>query len=75
HFWSLDETGKTRISNHGCRYLGLPIKFMFTEHTCKQYSWPIETYRNVHRWQVCRGFDPTSPDLARYLGYPIYEVM
>ncbi|KAL0063359.1 hypothetical protein AAF712_009754 [Marasmius tenuissimus] len=28
----------------------------------------------MHDYQVARGFDPTTPDFARFLGYPVYKV-
>ncbi|KAK7060739.1 hypothetical protein VNI00_000471 [Paramarasmius palmivorus] len=36
-------------------------------------SYPKYTYDAIHKWQVAKGFDPSTPDFARSLGYPILE--
>ncbi|KAF9257698.1 hypothetical protein L218DRAFT_829627, partial [Marasmius fiardii PR-910] len=69
HYWSFDNAGKTRIPKRRCQYFGLPTKFELKLHSFRQYSWPTEVYQNLHRWQVARGFDPTTRDFAHYLGY------
>ncbi|KAF9258079.1 hypothetical protein L218DRAFT_843054, partial [Marasmius fiardii PR-910] len=68
--------GRSRISNDTCNQLGLPMKLAitaFSEHA--QYSWSSETYKDIHRWQLDRGFNPTTTDFALNLGYPIYKVI
>ncbi|KAG7097649.1 hypothetical protein E1B28_004981 [Marasmius oreades] len=76
HTWSFDEDGKTSISRRHCKYLGLPtelrVNFCWESWT---YHWPSETYRSIHKWQIARGFDPTTSDFARYLGYPAWDVL
>ncbi|KAG7097654.1 hypothetical protein E1B28_004983 [Marasmius oreades] len=74
HTWSFDKNGRTPIPHHHCKYLGLPTELKVEELlTSYKYSWPTETYETIHRWQIARGFDPTTTDFARYLGCPIYE--
>ncbi|KAG7097642.1 hypothetical protein E1B28_004974 [Marasmius oreades] len=75
HTWSHDENGETPIPHHHCEYLGLPTKLNVSESSSRAYRWPSETYKIIHKWQVARGFDPTTADFARYLEYPIYEVL
>ncbi|KAF9259691.1 hypothetical protein L218DRAFT_1003548 [Marasmius fiardii PR-910] len=75
HFWSDDENGRTSFPDETCEYLGLPTELNIQVFSPDQYSWPVETYNEIHRWQVSRGFDPTTTDFARYLGSPIYEVI
>ncbi|KAG7097643.1 hypothetical protein E1B28_004975 [Marasmius oreades] len=74
HTWSYHENGETPIPHHHCEYLGLPTK-LNVEFSSRAHRWPSETYKNIHKWQVARGFDPTTADFACYLKYPIYEVL
>ncbi|KAG7096307.1 hypothetical protein E1B28_003753 [Marasmius oreades] len=75
-FWSSDENGKTRISNRTCRYLGLPAGRCVTNGARSWWhSWPTQVYKDIRKWQVSRGFDPTTTDFARYLKHPIFDVI
>ncbi|KAG7098115.1 hypothetical protein E1B28_000087 [Marasmius oreades] len=75
HYWSLDATGGTRISEETCNELGLPFKLRVVCWTVERFPWYTETYKDIERWQVDRGFDPKTTDFARYLGYPVFEVV
>ncbi|KAG7097658.1 hypothetical protein E1B28_004986 [Marasmius oreades] len=76
HTWSYDENGETPIPHHHCEYLGLPIKLYERLFSSRAHRWPSKTYKNIHKWQIARGFDPTTADFARYLDHPnIYEVL
>ncbi|KAL0566181.1 hypothetical protein V5O48_015836 [Marasmius crinis-equi] len=44
-------------------------------HYSLQYSWDKKAYKAIREYQVARGFDPTTSDFARHLGYPIYKVV
>ncbi|KAG7096327.1 hypothetical protein E1B28_003771 [Marasmius oreades] len=72
-FWSSDENGKRGFSEGARRYLGLSTGTGFSDPM--QYSWTTQVYKEMQRWQVSRGFDPTTTDFARYLGHPIFDVM
>ncbi|KAF9256369.1 hypothetical protein L218DRAFT_840142, partial [Marasmius fiardii PR-910] len=74
HFWSHNEDGQGRLSTEECDYLGLPTEFdeVYRPSHC---TYSTKVYTAVHKWQQLRGFDPDTTDFARYLGYPIYEVM
>ncbi|KAG7097878.1 hypothetical protein E1B28_005189 [Marasmius oreades] len=73
HTWSYDADGKTSIPYHHCEYLGLPTELSMNRFTWT--CWPqSETYKSIHKWQVARGFDPTTTEFARYLEYSIFEV-
>ncbi|KAF9265342.1 hypothetical protein L218DRAFT_845214, partial [Marasmius fiardii PR-910] len=73
--WSDDESGKTCFTDAYCQYLGLPtILRRYQLSTCV-HSWPTKIYKAINKWQVARGFDPTTTDFAHYLGYPIYEII
>ncbi|KAL0569866.1 hypothetical protein V5O48_012097 [Marasmius crinis-equi] len=72
-FWSFDPNGQTPISDDLCFYLGLPARFL---PTCYEQSWPTEIYEMLQVYHTARGFDPTTADLARDIGYsPIYEIV
>ncbi|KAF9260546.1 hypothetical protein L218DRAFT_574350 [Marasmius fiardii PR-910] len=74
HIWSFDETGQAPISNESCEYLGLPVQlWLQVFQSSYQPSWPKETYQAIHKWQIARGFDPSSTNFARFLGYPVYH--
>ncbi|KAG7091714.1 hypothetical protein E1B28_008115 [Marasmius oreades] len=75
HFWSHDEHGRTRISSKECKYLGLPTKLRMNVHSPDQFSWPTKTYKDLHRWQVLRGFDPITTEFAKHLGHLTFEVL
>ncbi|KAG7097889.1 hypothetical protein E1B28_005202 [Marasmius oreades] len=75
HTWSYDENGEIPIPRHQCEDLGLPTELSMNSIESVAYRWPSETYKPIHKWQIARGFDPTTTDFARYLEYPIYEVM
>ncbi|KAG7093157.1 hypothetical protein E1B28_009439 [Marasmius oreades] len=75
HFWSFDRKGRTRMSKRKCRSLGLPTVLRFRAWIKQVVSWPTETYKNIHQWQLDRGFDPTTTDLAQYIGYPAWKVI
>ncbi|KAK1218378.1 hypothetical protein PQX77_018940 [Marasmius sp. AFHP31] len=66
--WSFREDGGSPLSPKTCRYFGLPT----TLHViCRivSTSWRKDVYRIIHRYQQLRGFDPTTTDFARHLGY------
>ncbi|KAG7097616.1 hypothetical protein E1B28_004950 [Marasmius oreades] len=75
HTWSHDENGETPIPHHHCNYLGLPTELSLAICSSNTFYWPSEVYKSIHKWQVARGFDPTTADFARYLDHPIYEVL
>ncbi|KAG7097836.1 hypothetical protein E1B28_005154 [Marasmius oreades] len=74
HTWSHDKNGQIAIPRHHYKDLGLPTELSVKEFTSYPCSWPSETYKSIHKWQIARGFDPTTIDFTRYLRYPIYEV-
>ncbi|KAK1233607.1 hypothetical protein PQX77_003234 [Marasmius sp. AFHP31] len=68
HHWSFRKDGCSPLSHEDCRNLGLPIQLTFK---CRVYktSWPNNDYRCLHQYQLNRGFDPSTADFARHLGY------
>ncbi|KAG7097659.1 hypothetical protein E1B28_004987 [Marasmius oreades] len=75
HTWSHDKNGETPFAHHHCEYLGLPTKLYERSFSTHTYRWSSSTYKRIHKWQIARGFDPTTADFARYLEHPIYKVL
>ncbi|KAK7060716.1 hypothetical protein VNI00_000447 [Paramarasmius palmivorus] len=73
-FWSYDENGATQIPEHIQRYLGLPKLTLGTPRILLR-SWRKYVYDAVYTWQVARGFDPTTSDFARSLGFSTYQAV
>ncbi|KAK7021349.1 hypothetical protein VNI00_017452 [Paramarasmius palmivorus] len=71
-FWSYDENGTTQITEHIQRCLGLP-KLTLNGPQILLRSWRKYVYDAIHKWQVARGFDPTTSDFARSLRYSILQ--
>ncbi|KAK1226747.1 hypothetical protein PQX77_010264 [Marasmius sp. AFHP31] len=72
HHWSFQEDGHPRISPESCLHLGLPVELGYHNLGCHSHSWPTTMYKSLHQYQIARGFDPTTADFARHLGYPIF---
>ncbi|KAK1224520.1 hypothetical protein PQX77_012575 [Marasmius sp. AFHP31] len=69
HHWSFHEDGHSHISPELCFHLGLPVELDYTSYHPYSYSWPATTYKYFHQYQIARGFDPTTADFAKHLGY------
>uniref|UniRef100_A0A0W0FW01 Uncharacterized protein n=1 Tax=Moniliophthora roreri TaxID=221103 RepID=A0A0W0FW01_MONRR len=77
HFWSLDETGQSKMSKEECEQRGLPSLFaatLYSRGSVELCSWPAHIYVALRDWQVARGFDPNTADWARHMGYPDFEI-
>ncbi|KAL0566066.1 hypothetical protein V5O48_015950 [Marasmius crinis-equi] len=74
HYWSFDPTGRHPLSAETCNQLGLPTELSLWVYPPHQDHWDNESYRRIHEYQLARGFDPTTNDFARHLGYPTYSV-
>ncbi|KAF7343649.1 hypothetical protein MSAN_01985800 [Mycena sanguinolenta] len=72
-YWSLDPSGATRLSTEDARLLGFPSLEMKTTITVK--SWDESVYTGLRQFQRAKGFDPFTQDAARYLGYPLYQLL
>ncbi|KAL0564478.1 hypothetical protein V5O48_017568, partial [Marasmius crinis-equi] len=69
HYWSFNEDGRDPLSTKMCQRLGLPVALTVSCASYEMDSWPSEVYKTIHDYQIARGFDPTTPDFARSLGY------
>ncbi|KAK1220755.1 hypothetical protein PQX77_016469 [Marasmius sp. AFHP31] len=72
-FWSFDVDGETAnpISQHLCRRLGLPIKFMLSG--AVTYSWSMKEYKLLREYLIGRRFAPTTADFALSCRYDFME--
>ncbi|KAJ8083092.1 hypothetical protein PM082_008958 [Marasmius tenuissimus] len=69
HYWSFDKHGQLPLSQDVCNKLGLPVKLDFNI-TRESSAWSNKVYKNLHQYQVLRGFDPsTTADFASLLSY------
>ncbi|KAJ7168860.1 hypothetical protein C8R46DRAFT_1092683 [Mycena filopes] len=69
-YWSLGPSGVNRLSPEDANRLGFPSLQLAT--TVQGKSWDRQTYAELGRFHRAKGFDPTSQDVARYLGDPLY---
>ncbi|KAK1219299.1 hypothetical protein PQX77_017988 [Marasmius sp. AFHP31] len=76
HFWSFDEDGQSPLSHNLCLDFGLPTTFD-TYQVSESYSWSNDAYDSLRQYQLLRGFDPSTTDFARSLGYDknIYQTL
>ncbi|KAL0565758.1 hypothetical protein V5O48_016263 [Marasmius crinis-equi] len=58
-----------------CHYLGLPVALQLDFVSFNRYHWTNDVYKTMHEYQVARGFDPSTIDFARSVGYdhPVYK--
>ncbi|KAF9256370.1 hypothetical protein L218DRAFT_1026474, partial [Marasmius fiardii PR-910] len=76
HFWSHNENGEVQLSKEECKYLGLSTKLYVNARKKKShFTYTTKMYKNIHKWQDLRGFDPNTTDFTRYFGYPVYEAV
>ncbi|KAK1221296.1 hypothetical protein PQX77_015896 [Marasmius sp. AFHP31] len=68
HFWSFHKDGRHPLSTEVCSNLGLPIALQFRKSFLSR-SWSTEHFKLIHRYQILRGFDPTTADFACHLGH------
>ncbi|KAK1229463.1 hypothetical protein PQX77_007481 [Marasmius sp. AFHP31] len=68
HYWSFEETGQLALSPWFCQNLGLPIELEFNLSTIL-YNWSTHRYKLMHQYQLLRGFEPTTTDFARLVGF------
>ncbi|KAJ7687130.1 hypothetical protein B0H17DRAFT_908156, partial [Mycena rosella] len=71
-YWSLDSTGVERLSAEEAKNLRFPsFEFAVTAYV---YSWDASVYDGLRQFYEAKGFDPYSQDVARQLGYQLYEL-
>ncbi|KAF7353211.1 hypothetical protein MSAN_01508800 [Mycena sanguinolenta] len=70
-YWSLDPSGADRLSTEDARNLGFPA--IHTETVVGGLSWDHSIYQGLRRFHEGKGFNPESQEVARRLGYPVFE--
>jgi hypothetical protein len=71
-YWSLDPSGAERLSTEEAAELGFPSIELTT--TIWSRSWDTNVYAALRQFHQGKGFDPDSQDVARHLGYPLYQL-
>ncbi|KAJ7095598.1 hypothetical protein C8R44DRAFT_813508 [Mycena epipterygia] len=71
-YWSLDPSGSQRLSAEEASRLGFPS--LELKMAVPMQSWDGSVYTALGRFHAAKGFDPNSQDIARHLGYPLYEL-
>lgn len=71
-YWSLDPSGVERLTAEEATDLGFPSLEFYT--TVSVRSWDASVYAGIREFHQAKGFDPESQDVARYMGYPLYQL-
>ncbi|KAK1222609.1 hypothetical protein PQX77_014544 [Marasmius sp. AFHP31] len=69
HFWSLHEDGQNPFPPDICNDFGLPTTLEYRDYGYQSRSWSTKYYKQLVEYQRLRGFDPTTTDFARHLGF------
>ncbi|KAF8215563.1 hypothetical protein K438DRAFT_2007919 [Mycena galopus ATCC 62051] len=71
-YWAFDELGAEPLNPDQAEALGFP-SFTF-DMTVVGNHWSSSAYEGVREFHRGKGFDPESQDVARHLGYSLWEV-
>ncbi|KAJ7679401.1 hypothetical protein DFH06DRAFT_974629 [Mycena polygramma] len=71
-YWTRDPSGIERFSTEEAAQLGFPAIALKTN--LLAYSWDSSVYAGLRKFHRGKGFDPDSEDVARHLGYPLYQL-
>ncbi|KAJ7928242.1 hypothetical protein B0H13DRAFT_1007536 [Mycena leptocephala] len=71
-YWSLDPSGAERLSSEEAAEVGFPSIRLDT--VIFADSWDADVYAALRQFHQAKGFDPDSQDVARHLGYPLYQL-
>ncbi|KAJ7057439.1 hypothetical protein C8F01DRAFT_991836, partial [Mycena amicta] len=72
-YWSLDPLGHSRLSREDARARGFPDP-VISRHGHK-YRWDALVYEEIRAVHIAKGFDPDGQEVARHLGYPLFELV
>ncbi|KAG7087984.1 hypothetical protein E1B28_012023 [Marasmius oreades] len=73
YYYSLDPDGKSVMTEY--QRLSFRLPSIVPAVLVSTRSWDADAYDLLSAWQKKKGFDPTTTDFARSLGYPSMEVM
>ncbi|KAF7353259.1 hypothetical protein MSAN_01513800 [Mycena sanguinolenta] len=71
-YWSLDSSGADFLSTEDARILGFPAIHIKT--VVRGASWDRNIYQGLRQFHRGKGHDPDSREVAKQLGYPLFEV-
>ncbi|KAJ7670177.1 hypothetical protein DFH06DRAFT_1373052, partial [Mycena polygramma] len=70
-YCSLDPSGVERLTTEQAIELEFPT-LQFRTQILGKY-WDDSVYAGLRKFHQAKGFDPDSQDVARHLGYPLYQ--
>ncbi|KAF9257159.1 hypothetical protein L218DRAFT_936087 [Marasmius fiardii PR-910] len=73
YYWSTDPDGQSIMPES--QRLSLRLPSFIPDAWVTWYTWTSDIYDTIWAWQEMKGFDPTTTDFARSLGYPVMEVV
>ncbi|KAJ7064450.1 hypothetical protein C8F01DRAFT_768315 [Mycena amicta] len=73
NFWSLDPQGREQLSWKEARKRGFPKLMIFNDFST--FQWDASVYEEIRAMHIAKGFNPDSQDVARHLGYPLFELV
>ncbi|KAJ7027347.1 hypothetical protein C8F04DRAFT_1267075 [Mycena alexandri] len=71
-YWSLDPLADERLTTEEATALGFPSFSLST--IVSGWSWDANVYAGLRQFHAAKGLDPDSQDVARHLGYALYEL-
>ncbi|KAJ7624649.1 hypothetical protein FB45DRAFT_923951 [Roridomyces roridus] len=71
-YWSLDPSGGVRLTAEEANTLGFPE--LHLELKVHGTLWRDDDYIGIRQFHAVKGYDPDGLDVARELGYPIFEL-
>ncbi|KAF7326725.1 hypothetical protein MSAN_02500500 [Mycena sanguinolenta] len=71
-YWCLDPSGSEPLSDEEAAILGFPCPELRTQ--IHLAFWYDAVYAGLRKFHKGKGFDPDTQDVARELGYPLYEM-
>ncbi|KAJ7509617.1 hypothetical protein B0H11DRAFT_1253501 [Mycena galericulata] len=71
-YWSLDASGIQKLSVEEAVSLGFPA--LVLQVGIFSTKWGEYEYGALRQFYQAKGFDPDSQDVARHLGYPLYQI-
>ncbi|KAJ7038413.1 hypothetical protein C8F04DRAFT_1089064 [Mycena alexandri] len=71
-YWSFDPLGVERLTAEEAKHVGFPSMHL----TAVVWGrwWDASVYTGLRQFHAAKGFDPDGQDVARHLGYPLYEL-
>ncbi|KAJ6602037.1 hypothetical protein DFH09DRAFT_861122, partial [Mycena vulgaris] len=71
-YWSLDPYGLDGMSPEEAQQAGFPAVELKMQ--ARGRRWEDSVYAGLRQFHAGKGFDPDSQEVARHLGYPLFEL-